>query len=245
MEEKPITITKSTMYASVAILLLVISYLAYNHPSLNHHLASSATIEKEAIALNALSIINERNSKLKEWKWFGLNDVAVNNEKYPIVILRSGFKVIKISKGSSLVGWRMNIANTSEKNRYLPKVTYSLTDSDGFDIGSSSENGNILSESFGVVQGTMTISNSDLERLSKEDWTISIGSWSTNEVTAKGKRYDRLKAMVEDEKKRPYWLKEHLESNPLDGYFSEKWDIIKKIVTPEPPKENENGKVNK
>ncbi|MFK3975105.1 hypothetical protein [Shewanella vesiculosa] len=245
MEDKTITITKSVMYGSISLLILIISYLVYNSPSLNHELASKAALKEKVLAKAELDKINERNTKLKEWKWFGWSDVAVDNEKYPIVILRTGFKVIKISDDNSLVGWRMDIANTSEKSRYLPSVNYSITDSDGFEISSSSETGNILAQSFGVVQGTFKVSNSDLERLSSDTWTISIGDWGSNEQYSKGKRYERLKALVEDENKRPIWLKTYVDENPFNVYFSDKWKIIQSIVSPEPPKDTSTEEVNK
>lgn len=235
MDNRTIIIAKSAMYISMALLLLVIAYLAFNSPTINYQLASELAQKEIASQEIELSKVNERNTKLKEWRWFPFNDVAVNSEKYPIVILRSGFKVIKISDSSSLVGWKMDLVNTSVKSTYLTNVTYSITDSDGFHIGSSSGSGNVLAQTFGVVQGTLEVSNSDLERLSGDDWTISIGSWSTNEQYAKGKRYDRLKAIVEDDNKRPYWLKEYVDETTYLAYF-DKWKIIKSIVSPEPAK---------
>lgn len=233
------------MYLSAALLLLVISYLAFNSPAINYQLENKAAEEEAAAQQAELSKINERNTKLKEWTWFPFSDVDVDSEKYPIVILKSGFKVLKISDSFSLVGWKMDIVNTSIKSRYLPKVTYSITDSDGFHIGSSKQSGNISAQSFGVVQGTLEISSSDLERLSRDNWTISIGSWSTNEQDAKGKRYERLKAIVRDENKRPSWLKNYVDENSFMPYLSEKWWIIKAVVSPEPLKNDNEKKVNK
>lgn len=236
MEDRTVTVTKSFFFISVSILFLVAAYLAFNSPSLNFKLAEKIATKEDAIKSIKLENINERNNKLKEWKWFYSTDVAVDNEKYPIVILRSGYKVLSISEKLSLVGWKMDIANTSPKSRYYPSIEYSITDTDGFEIGSSSEKGNVLAQSFGSIQGTLNIANSDLERLSLEDWTISIGNWSTDEKNTKEKRYDRLKKMIKDENKRPFWINSAIEENKYIGMFSEKWKQIKSIISPEAPK---------
>ncbi|EAW31109.1 hypothetical protein GP2143_03273 [marine gamma proteobacterium HTCC2143] len=173
---KIIIIAKLAMYLSATILLLFISFLAYNSSNINYKLASEVAMNEIAAQKIESSKINYRNTMLKGWRWFFSSDVGVSSEKYPIIILRSGFKGIKISDTPSLVVWKIDIFKTSVESRYLQDFTCSITDSDGFDIVSSSASGNISAQSFGAVQGTLKISNYDLERLPGDDWTISIGS---------------------------------------------------------------------
>ena len=107
-EKKIITVAKSSMYLSISILMLVVAYLAFSNPALNYILAYEAKEKERKLAEDELSSVNDRNAKLKEWRWFGLGDVATDSEKYPIVVMRSGFKVIKIADERVLVGWRMD-----------------------------------------------------------------------------------------------------------------------------------------
>lgn len=236
MDDKVLNVAKSFLFTSLSIFFLVAAYLGFNSPSINFNLAEEIAKKEHALKSVGLKNVNARNNKLKEWTWFYSSDVAVNNEKYPIVILRSGYKVLRISEERSLVGWKIYIANTSPKSRYYPNIEYSITDSDGFEIGSSSAEGNFLSQSFGSIQGTMNIANADLERLSREDWTISIGSWITGESNTKGKRYDRLAKMIKDENSRPVWIDSVVKENQYITGFSDKWKLIKSIVYPETPK---------
>ncbi|GIU03173.1 hypothetical protein [Shewanella algidipiscicola] len=104
MNDKVVEISKSLFFASIAVLFLTASYLAYINPAFNFSLAKE--IDEAAAIKRSLELeeYNKKNAKLKEWKWFNWSDVATNSEKYPLVIVRNGFKVINISDIDALVG---------------------------------------------------------------------------------------------------------------------------------------------
>ena len=245
MNEMIVAIFKSFLLFSISILVITISFLAYKSPDLNYSLADQLKINAEKTRQVELSANKEKDKKLKEWVRSGWSDVGTTSEKYPLVIIRDGFKIIKINDNSALIGWKMDILNTSISSQYYPKVTYTVTDNDGFKLNSSTKSGDIPAESFGTIQGTMTIPLSDLERIDDKDWTIIVENWKSKEKNAKGKRYERLAKLVANADKRPFWIDKMVKEEPSILLFSDKWKTIKdaiatEVATSEPTNQDSN-----
>jgi hypothetical protein len=241
MHEKFLIISKSLLLLSISVLISVFCYLLFFNPELNFVLS-------EKIARKAEAIKTEETEKLQQWKWFLWSDVNVSNENYPLVVLRSGFKVIKVLNDEALVGWKMDILNTSKMYSYEVEVDYSITDEDRFFIITSTERDWIKPNSFGTIKGTITVNAANLHLLKDYTWTISAPDWKTYEKDVKTKRYERLSELIVDKKKRPYWIDETIKDKEL--YLldaSDKWKIIndalsnakdKKTETPMPAEES-------
>ena len=75
----------------------------------------------------------------------------------------------------------------------------------------------------------MVVPLSDLKRLAEDDWTISIGNWSSNEKNLTGKRYERLAKLVKDSDKRPFWIDKLLKGKDFFA-LSEKWRVIQSAI---------------
>lgn len=228
-DDKIMLVIKSVLYLSISLFLLLSAYLLFND--------FVDSIEPEVLTVEAsqwkeLLEFKTAKAKLKDWTWDYSSDVEVMDEKYPLVVLRSGFKVIKTSEYNALVGWRMDIVNTSKKHSYYTEAEYVITDGDGFHIESSTNKVSLPAESFGLVLGTMEIPISDLGRVVSGVWTILISEWETNERDSKGRRYERLAALVKDENKRPVWLRSAIEENRYLAYLPGVWALINSIIFP-------------
>ena len=245
MNDKILTGAKVSVLVSTTILIFACIYLALTNPAWNAGLARSIELEEQRVFAEDQAKINERNSNLKEWNIDYLSDVNASEETYPIVVLRDSYKIIKIDATTTTVGWRMDLANTSPSNRYDPEIDYSITDGDGFKIGSASGSGILNENSTGRVIGTLEISNSDLDRLVSSDstWTIAVVGWNYNEEKTKGARYGRLAELLSDSAKRPWWVGYFLSEpdNALQIRFSDKWTAVKKAIGPEATADNDEA----
>lgn len=221
--------SKSILYISISVLFLSVTYLVFTNPSMNYALEVEVAQKELLEQQKEVEKANEQNKKLKQWNMFLTSDVAVDDERYPLVVMRSGYKVLKIGSETALVGWKMDLANTSKQFGYMPTIEFSLTDEDRFILESSTESGRILKESFGSIQGTMTIPVSDLERLSGVTWTIRIDNWIQNEKNLKGKRLERLETLLKDGDKRPNWIDEAFDENPY-LIVVPKWGAVEKAI---------------
>ena len=192
-------------------------YLAYTNPDLNFQ--KRILLEQQE---------SQASAKLMEWRYDELSDVGVEDEKYPIVVLRTGFKLLKIEEKHAIVGWIYEAINTSPSSQYLTEVDFKLTDIDEFELEGGNSEQTIEAHSSGIIKGQIKISKSDIPRLSQSTWTVRLTpSWQTKEKNTTGKRYDRLKAIIIDNE--PYWIKETLEKNKILTYFP-KWQIIQEAI---------------
>lgn len=208
--------------------ILLLGYLAYTNPMLNHKIKLSETnqnINKEV--LDGLET-ELKYQEYKQWRYDYFSDVAANEDKYPIVVLRTGYKALKIKDESALIGWIYEIVNTSPNTRYDVTVNFKLTDKDDFEIGSSTEMSFIQAGSYKKITDTIYIDHEDLSRLSGSSWTISLTpSWDFNESDTSGSRYERLKKIINDV--RPSWFYSERETiKSLAEFGSDKWLAITK-----------------
>lgn len=182
--------TKALFFISITVVMMTIGYLLWSNPLLNENLNKRLAEQKQLE-------VDQTIEDFTEWTYDNFSDVATDSDKYPIVVLRAGYKVIKPGSQQSLVGWRYDVANTSPSTTYEVDVDYKLVDKDSFKIESSSGDIWINPESHDTIYGTMYISNTDLDRLSTSpDWAIRLSpNWITSEKDTQGTRYERLEAM--------------------------------------------------
>ncbi|MBY6034365.1 hypothetical protein [Marinobacter daepoensis] len=230
-----VNFTKGLFFLALTVTLSSAAYLLLTNPELNRPLyQDNAELEKQEA--------EKQDAEPKKWSYTSLSDVAVASEKYPIVVLRTGFKVIRVGPQKSLVGWKYEIVNTSPSTKYVPEVEFELQDEDGFYIASGRSDSIAQPESYGVITGTIEIDNIDLGRLSQSSWVIQLSSnWEVNEAGTAGKRYDRLKALAQSQL--PAWAREEAEDEFL-GVFSDKWKAIQVGLGLEFPKDDENAETN-
>jgi len=216
-------LSKSVLFISIAALVILATYLIYTNPEYNH-------IEKIRILKKEKEIAKERGAAVKKWKYDMFSDVDVRSEKYPIVVLRTGFKVIRVDADTSLVGWKYEIVNTSPKTKYTTRVNFSIEDADGFLIKEGDGKSIVQPNGLGVVTGTITIPNADLDRLSSSGWTIALSpDWEIKEKNTKGKRYARLGKILKGNS--PSWVDEEVK-NKFIVMLSEKWAAISESLAP-------------
>lgn len=221
-------IASSILRLSLALLLLtlaivvgIFSYLAATNPNVNHIINSQKVAEEQALVFREVG-------RHEEWRYFNHSDVSVTDEKYPIVVLRSGYKVIDfdVDLQEVTIGWIYDIANTSEKESYLAEVTYHLTDRDQFKVVTMNESAFIRSQSFETIRGTAVISVNQLQRITNDTWSISLSpNWSLDKST--GTRMERLTALVATGTP-PWWLRSEFVRNNLTSLAeeSEKWEAV-------------------
>jgi len=225
MYEKILLLSKSFLLLSIAVTISIFCYILFSNPSYNFVLSEKIKIENEAKQL-------KEAEELQQWRWFEFSDVNASSEQYPLVVLRSGFKVIKIVNDEVLVGWKMEVLNTSENNPYKVEVNYSITDGDSFVVKSSTESKWVKPKEFGTIKSTMTINMVNLDRLKADTWYISAPDWKDKEKNVKTKRYERMSKIVADESKRPYWVEDTIKNKKSFLLsFSDKWKAINKAIS--------------
>lgn len=226
-----VNFTKGLFFLALAVTFSTLAYLLLTNPEFNRplHQEQAELERKEA---------EQQDAEPKKWSYSSLTDVAVTSEKYPLVVLRTGFKVIRIGSQKSLVGWKYEIVNTSPSTKYTPEVEFVLQDEDGFDIAIGRSDSIVQPETYGVITGTIEIDNIDLDRLSQSSWTIQLDSnWQVKESGTTGERYERLKALAQSQL--PAWAREEAKNEYL-GIFSDKWKSIQAGLGLEFPNEDES-----
>jgi hypothetical protein len=226
-----VNFTKGLFFLALTVTFSSVAYLLLTNPEFNRPLhQEQAALDEEA---------EQQDAEPKKWSYSSLSDVAVTSEKYPLVVLRTGFKVIRIGPQKSLVGWKYEIVNTSPSTKYAPEVEFILQDEDGFDIAFGRSDSIVQPTSYGVITGTIEIDNIDLDRMSQSSWTVQLSSnWEVKESGTTGKRYDRLKALAQSQL--PAWAREDAKNEYL-GLFSDKWKAIQAGFGLEFPNEDESA----
>lgn len=238
MFEKILLASKSIMILSVAGTISAFSYLVFTNPEYNFILSEKIRVEAEVNKL-------QRTEELQQWKFFQWSDVNASSEAYPLVVLRSGFKVIKVVNDEALVGWRMDVLNTSEKNPYKVEINYSITDEDSFVVTTSTESDWVKPEEFGTIKSTMKVNIANLDRLKSDTWYISAPDWQDKEKNIKTERYERMSKIIVDDNKRPYWIDETIKEN--DSFLltlSNKWKTINNAILKFKENDNKDVKTN-
>ena len=231
--ESLLILAKVLLTIILSIFILGIGYMAYMNPNINHliYLSELESQEFEERLKNVQ--LDIENEKLKEWNYDFYSSIDTKEDKYPIVSLRTGFKVLKIQPEGALVGWSYEVINTSPSTTYTVKIDYKLTDTDDFVIGSSIGEGIVVAEGYRKITGIINIENDDLSRLIGSSWTVLLSPiWMATESKTEGNRYERLEKIVKDTKPLPFWLL-RMKKDTLTGfakYREEKWIAIVKGI---------------
>ncbi len=159
LAETLLIITKALLFVSITVIIVAFAYLSLTNRDINKPL-DRRLAEQEQFELA------QKIDQFSEWKYDHFSDVAADSGQYPIVVLRSGYKIIKLGADKSLIGWKFDLVNTSPQTAYKAEVDYRLLDVDNFEIVNSSGDTWAYPESHATIYGTMYICNSDLERLS-------------------------------------------------------------------------------
>lgn len=228
--ESLLILAKVLLTIILSLFILVIGYMAYMNPNINHviYLSELKSQEFEERLKNAQ--LDIENEKLKEWNYDYFTHISIKEDKYPIVALRTGFKILKIRPESVLVGWTYEIVNTLPSTKYSVEIDFKLTDADGFVVGSSIESGIASPEDYRKITGTINIDNDDLSRLNDSDWTVLLSpSWPTSESKTDGNRYERLEKIIKDAA--PFWVTSQKDNLIVFAeYGIKKWIAIVKGI---------------
>ncbi|WP_299202503.1 hypothetical protein [uncultured Amphritea sp.] len=228
-------ITKSILFLSLAVAVGLSSWLIYTNPNLNYVLSEQTKERQEALN-------REISKQQKNWNYFKYSDVAVSSEKYPLVVLQTSYKIIKLGAEKALVGWKYEVINTSPLTEYTVTVNYKIEDLDGFVIGEGTGESYVTPESYGSIQGTVLIDKNDVERLSNSSWLVGLSpDWLESEIKTEKKRYERLQNILKRKEPTPRWVFEHLaaEDSKRWRFENPKWDAIRSALAPETVKTGE------
>lgn len=229
--------SKSIIQLSAALLLIVIAivvgsagYVFITNPEFNHIIKNT---NKALEARHNAALEQE----LKQWHWNYNNQINTADEQYPMVVLRTGYKVLKIQNGRAFIGWSYELINTSPSTSYVATVNFNLTDADGFKLNGSTQSSytSIAHHGFDSIKDIIEIDESDIPRLKGSTWTLSLSpNWSDNEGLTKRKRYERLADLVRNDRAPP-WVYARFTGDPSKkGYFDvgEKWIPVIKALNP-------------
>lgn len=216
----------------LAFFVLMTGYLLFTNPRFNEELQKTNEYQKKLDQESETRQVEIRNEKFKQWKYNYFDEVAIKEEKYPIVVLRTGFKVLRFDEDAALVGWAYELVNTSPNQYYTVNVEYSLTDNEDFMIATGNGETIVQPEDYTIVRGTINVNNKDLSRLYNSTWSISLSPvWTIYEDKTKGDRYSRLESIV---KKIPIsWMSEEVEIKRAMAIFSPKWAAIGRALEKE------------
>lgn len=217
-----VVFSKGLFLLMAASLLAALTYLAVINPDINSREQARIQAEEQLAAETELE-------ELQEWVHRDWSDVDTDNEKYPIVVLRDGFKVLRIDADSALVGWRYELINTSSKQSYTAEVRYTIQDQDGFDVVEGRGSLLVQPEKYGEISGTLIVTREDVRRLAGSDWAIWLNpDWQSLEAKTEGTRYERLTRILKGDISLPAWVRERArdEDAAFLRVFSDKWKAI-------------------
>lgn len=182
---------------SLSALIVALIFLLLTNPKFNVLLATKADKSTGNTFINPAP----------KWRYDYWSSISVD-DKYPIVHIRSGYKVIKETKDKLIVGWKYELVNASSKARDIT-IYYNITDSDGFVIGSGSKSKEIEKKSYDTVQGTLCVDKDNTERIYGNTWSISVSPRTDLNIKNKEKnRFDLAGEVLL--KKGPWWLDDYL-----------------------------------
>lgn len=212
------------------------NFFAYYFFSKN--MKASTKIGKKTVSSHKEIKIN------KSWAWH-YSEISAKDNNYPIIVLRDGYKAIKIVGDNILMGWKYELLNTSPKRNYIVTIRYQLEDTDGFLINESSSTKNIPPGEIGNIQETTYVPLDDYNRITGASWYVRLTpDWSTEKLS--GNRFERAGVILKENA--PYWLKTYLtylfmnDFPPKGGkkgfyqiLFPDKWIIAQALdIKPEP-----------
>ena len=161
------------------------------------------------------------------WVWH-YSAIGAKEKNYPIVVLRDGYKAIKVVDEKVLVGWKYELLNTSPNTNYIATIEYRFEDKDGFQVNESSASENVPKEEIRTIQKTTWILYEDYKRITNASWSISLTpKW--NDKKLKGDRYERAGKILKESA--PYWLKNRLKYLFMADFPSERdkkgfWQVL-------------------
>jgi hypothetical protein len=146
-----------------------------------------------------------------------------------------------VSNDEALIGWKMDVLNTSKKNIYKVEINYSITDEDSFVINTSTESKWVKAEEFGTIKSTMKVNISNLDRLKSDTWYVSVPGWDEKEKSVTTKRYDRMAKLVANDNKCPYWIANIVKNKgSVLLSVSDKWKVIHDAISKSKEKNKES-----
>lgn len=170
-----------------------------------------------------------------DWNW-RYNSTINAGAQYPFVVLREGYRPLKRTEGDVLVGWHYVLLNVSN-NENTAHIDYRLKDIDGFQIAQSAGREEIAPETIGTVRGTMLVSETDWQRVTKQEWGIRTSADATSAGDDTAARVERAANLMKEKEITPYWYKEYL------AYVEQRWAaifpklrIMKEVLGIESPK---------
>jgi hypothetical protein len=98
--------------------------------------------------------------------------IDTDDPDYPLEFVSDGYKFTKISNGRVYWVWQYTVHNKS-KETHTVKVSFALTDSDSFEIDSSSNEGRVYPGKDATIRGASNFPSYDLRRVAKNSWKIS------------------------------------------------------------------------
>lgn len=177
------------------------NYFAYYFWTKDKPLNSSSdkNVEKEPLTSQKIEINDA-------WKW-NYSEIGAKEKNYPMVVLRDGYKAIKMINEKVLVGWKYVLLNTSPSTNYIVNIVYKFEDKDGFQIKESSASENVPKEEIRTLQKTTLVPYEDYKRISNASWSVSLTpKWTDKKL--KGDRFDRAGKILKESA--PYWLKNRM-----------------------------------
>lgn len=198
------------------------NYFAYYFWTKDKPLSDSIAknIEKKASAPKKLEIDDS-------WVW-NYSEIGAKEKNYPMVVLRDGYKAIKIVDEKVLVGWKYELLNTSPNTNYSATIHYKFEDKDGFQVNESSATENVPKKEIRTIQKTTWIPYEDYKRISNASWSVSLTpNW--NDKKLKGNRFERAGIILKESA--PYWLKNRLKylfmtDFPSEGDKKGFWQVL-------------------
>jgi hypothetical protein len=199
---------------------------------------------KEHVKDNTISI-----NKL--WKWH-YTEISAKEDNYPIMVLRDGYKAIKIVGDNVLMGWNYELLNTSPKRSYIVTVNYDLEDGDGFLINESTSEKNVPPQEIRTLKQTTLVPCDNYNRIKGYSWYVRLTpDWKTEKL--EGNRFERAGVILK--KEAPYWLRTYLTYLFMNDFpshaakigffqtlFPHKWIIAQALDIKPEPKLKEIGK---
>jgi hypothetical protein len=131
---------KNILLVLIAAIIVAVSasfannYFAYFFISKNLDLTANKNRKPSPISAKPTAI---KFNIDESWNWH-YSEINAKESHYPVVVLRDGYKAIKIVADKVLMGWNYELLNTSSTVPYMITVKYNLEDGDGFIVNESS-----------------------------------------------------------------------------------------------------------
>lgn len=202
----------------IAVLLTIVfatffnNYFAYYFLTKNEGVPNS-TGDKKSISEKINASVTD--FKIKDaWNW-NYDQIDIEENNYPMVVLRDGYKAIKVDGKKVLMGWQYEVLNTSPSKGYNVTVDYRFEDKDGFVICESSGSEIIAKKEYDTVKNTVLVSYSDYNRILRRSWSVQVSpDWSEEKL--KGTPLERAGELLKQDS--PYWLEDKLKSLFMDDF---------------------------